>query len=135
MDHGRWIGALSALALAAGCGGGTTENNNNGGNPPQNPGGTPVASATVSVFNNYFDPNGVLLSAGGTVTWNWVGVGHSVTSRGSPSFSPNAPVSSAPFTLAVTFPSTGDYQYFCTVHGVSSDPYSSGSMIGTIFVR
>ena len=136
MERRSWLGTLGTLALAVGCGyKAPTDNNNNGGNPPQNPGGTPVASAAVDVGNNYYSPNSVLLSAGGTVTWTWIGNGHSVTSTGSQTFSPNAPVSNVPHTLVVTFPATGDYNYFCTVHGGSSDPYSSGGMVGAIFVR
>ena len=93
-----------------------------------------MSTASVDVGNNFFDPNSVLLAAGGTVTWTWIGSGHSVTSSGSPSFSPNAPVSNPPKTLVVTFATAGDYQYFCTVHGVPG-VYTSGSMVGTIFVR
>ena len=137
MSIGRWIRLAGPLVAVAACSGGYTsgDSNNNGNdqNPPANPGGTPQASASVSVNNNFFSPNSVLLAAGGTVTWNWVGNGHSVTPNGTPAFSPDAPVSDAPHTLVVTFPSTGDYRYFCTVHGVSGG-YSSG-MVGTIFVR
>ena len=123
-----------ALALAAACGGssyggGTT-------NTPTEPTGTPVMSATVSVQNNFFDPASVLLASGGTVTWNWVGSGHSVTSMGTPSFSPSAPVSNAPHTLVVTFSTAGDYDYYCTVHGVSNDPYNGAApMTGVIQVH
>jgi plastocyanin len=96
-----------------------------------------VQSASVAVYSNYFSPETVLLAAGGQVTWTWVGSGHSVTSTGSPGFSPNAPVSAAGFTLGpVTFAAAGDYHYLCTVHGNASDAYSGASpMVGTIQVR
>jgi len=128
---------LGALIAAAGCGGGGTTSNNTGnsGYPPTQPGGTPVAAATVQVDDDFFSPNAVLLSAGGTVTWNWVGInGHSVTPAGSPSFSPNAPVSPVNTTLAVVFAAAGTYNYYCTVHGIGSYG-STGDMKGTIFVR
>jgi plastocyanin len=105
--------------------------------PPPPPAPNPVQSASVAVYNNYFSPETVLLAAGGQVTWTWVGSGHSVTSTGSPAFSPNAPVSAAGFTLGpVSFATTGDYHYLCTVHGHLSDPYTGTTpMVGTIQVR
>ncbi|HEV8600701.1 MAG TPA: hypothetical protein VGQ69_15175 [Gemmatimonadales bacterium] len=132
---GRDLLSVALLAGAA-CGGAGPTNNsgNNNPNPPSLPGGTPVPAASVSVANDYYSPNSVLLATGGTVTWNWVGDGHSVTSSGSPSFSPNAPVRDSPFMLQVSFPTAGDYRYFCTVHGQASY-YSSGDMVGEIFVR
>ena len=132
---------VAMLLLLAACSSGYgTDNGNNGNNgnnnnpPPANPGGTPVPSASVDVLNNYFNPNSVLLAAGGTVTWNWIGSGHSVTPTGSPVFAPQAPISNAPHTLSVTFSQAGDYSYICTVHGYAG-AYSSGSMVGEIFVR
>jgi plastocyanin len=132
---GRFALAGALAALAACSGGNATDYNgnpgNNSGNPPMLPGGTPVANASVSVADDLYSPNSVLLAAGGTVTWNWTGNnGHSVTSG---SFTPNAPVSYPPTTLQVTFAITGDYQYFCTVHGASG--YGTTGMIGTVFVR
>ena len=126
-----------ALLTSAGCSsaGPTNNNGNNNPNPPGLPGGTPVLTASVTVDDNFYSPNSVLLAVGGEVTWNWVGSnGHSVTSSGSSTFSPNAPVRTTPATLRVTFPTTGDYRYFCTVHG-QSNYYSSGDMVGVIFVR
>jgi plastocyanin len=139
------LGTLTGvLALLAACGGGSatgTSYANNPSPPPAPPPSpppapNPVESATVDVYNNYFSPATVLLAVGGMVTWNWVGSGHSVTSSGSPAFSPNAPVSNSPHTLVVTFGAAGDYQYYCTVHGSSSDPYNGASpMTGVIQVR
>lgn len=119
--------------LLGGCGGGYTTANSNV--PPPPPSGNPVQAATVDVQDNFFSPQTVLIAVGGTVTWTWVGSGHSVTSTGSPAFSPNAPISNAPHTLGpVTFSTAGTYQYYCTVHGVPG-VYSSGSMTGTVFVQ
>ena len=100
-------------AALVGCGGaGTTPSGQNGPSqyPQQPPAGNPVASASVDVLNNAFSPASVSLTAGGTVTWTWVGSGHSVTSDGQPSFSPTAPVSNAPRTLGpVVFSTAGQY--------------------------
>jgi plastocyanin len=139
MSLARRIRPAGLLLIAAACSSAPAGNNDpnddgNNQNPPTNPGGTPVTSAEVVVGNNYFDPNSVLLAVGGTVTWTWIGSGHSVTSNGTPTFSPNAPVSNAPRTLIVTFSTAGDYRYLCTVHGVASG-YTSGAMVGEIFVR
>jgi len=130
---------LGVLFAAVGCGsGGTTSNNNNGnsGYPPTQPSGNPVAVASVNVDDDFYAPNAVLLAVGGTVTWNWVGInGHSVTSDGSPSFSPNKGVSPVNTTLGpVVFATAGTYNYYCTVHGVGGYG-STGEMKGTIFVR
>jgi len=136
---------LLLLGFAAACAGGgdddTTgtggnKNGNNGNqNPPTQPGGTPAVSASVDVLDDYFSPNSSLIAAGGTVTWTWVGHdGHSVTSEGGPGFSPEAAVSYPPKTLTVTFPTAGDYRYFCTVHGVAGY-YNAGTMIGAVYVR
>ena len=125
-------GSLVVLAACGGSsyGGGTT-------NTPTEPTGTPVMSATVSVQNNFFDPSTVLLASGGTVTWNWVGSGHSVTAAGSPALpsSTGGALKDAPFSLGpVVFAAAGTYQYFCTVHGVAGT-YGGGNMTGAIFVR
>lgn len=129
-----------ALAASAACSSGeaTDDSGNppgNNQNPPTNPGGTPAPTASVNVDDNLFSPNSVLLAVGGTVTWTWGGNnGHSVTPDGSTSFSPVAGVSYPPKTLLVTFPTTGDYHYFCTVHGVAGY-YSTGDMVGAVYVR
>ena len=141
MPHPSRVALGAALLAVLACAGGTeaTDNNNNPGgnqNPPNPPQGTPAPSATVAVNDDYYSPNSVLLAAGGTVTWNWVGTrGHSVTPDGPPSFTPTAGVSYPPTTLVVTFPTAGDYQYFCTVHGIPGAYGTGGSMIGGIFVR
>jgi plastocyanin len=143
MNRVGLIALGAALAAALGCSyGGATDNGYDGGgnkpgnqNPPTQPGGTPAQTASVEVRDDFFSPNSTLLAAGGTVTWTWIGVdGHSVTPTGSTSFSPEAPVSYPPKTLVVTFPSAGDYNYLCTVHGVGNG-YNNGTMIGAVYVR
>lgn len=127
------------LALLSACGGGGYGTSNNPppvtGGTPQLPSGTPAAAASVQVVDNAFEPNSVLIRPGGTVTWTWVGNGHSVTAYGAPALPANAPVRNAGFVLGpLTFNDTGDYQYICTVHGTSS--YGSpGGMAGVVYVR
>lgn len=126
--------AFSAFLLAlAACGGYETTSNNNG--TPNPPTGNPVAAATIEVRNDVYVPSTALLSAGGTVTWEWIGAnGHSVTSTGVPAFSPTAPISYPPKTLVVTFANAGTYAFYCTAHGVAG-LYGSGQMTGAIFVQ
>jgi len=134
MNDVRIILLSGALATLLGCSGGgyTTSASNM---PPPPPSGNPVAAAAVDVQDNFFSPQTVLITVGGTVTWTWVGSGHSVTSTGSPSFSPNAPISNAPHSLGpVTFSTAGTYQYYCLVHGVPG-VYGGGSMTGTVYVQ
>ena len=124
--------AGAVLALAA-CGSSTGPNNNS--NTPPAPTGTPALAVSVSVQDNFFSPASALVAVNGTVTWTWVGTGHSVTSDGSPAFSPNAPISSPPTTLGpIVFGSLGTYSYHCTAHGVPG-VYGSGQMTGAVFVR
>jgi plastocyanin len=134
MKDVRIILLTGTLAALLGCSGGYTTSNNNM-QPPPPPSGNPVQAVTVDVQDNFFSPQTVLIVQGGTVTWNWVGSGHSVTSSGNPSFSPNAPVSNAPRTLGpVTFSVAGTYQYYCLVHGVAG-VYGGGSMTGVVYVQ
>lgn len=134
MKDVRIILLSGTLATLLGCGGaGSTSATTN--MPPPPPAGNPVQAASVEVDNNFFSPQTVLVAVGGTVTWTWVGSGHSVTSAGSPSFSPNAPISNAPNTLGpVTFSTAGTYQYYCLVHGVGG-VYGGGSMTGAVYVQ
>lgn len=132
----RLVGILFGAA-ACSSGGTTVTGNNNGGQPPpQLPGGTPVATASIDVNNDYYAPNSVLLAVNGTVTWTWIGDdGHSVTSTAAPTFSPTTPISYPPKSLVVTFSATGDYRYFCLNHGVPDAYGYGGTMVGTIYVR
>ena len=122
-----------AFLCLAGCSSTNTESSTS--NIPPQPIGTPVQAATVAVRNNVYVPNNPFITAGGTVTWTWIGNGHSVTSDGSPSFSPNDPVSNAPHTLGpVVFSTAGIYSFHCTVHGVAG-LYGTGTMTGAVFVQ
>jgi plastocyanin len=117
-----------ALLLAAACGsGGSSYTTSPGGN---NGNQTPVQDATISVDNPYnFTPSTVTILKGGTVTWNWTGSNHNVTSAGSPTFSPNSGTQDAPWTFGpITFANTGSYRFNCSIHG-------SSGMSGTVTVQ
>ncbi len=127
------------LCMVAACGGGATVSP-----PPAPPPGppappppppSPVTSATVDVRSNSFVPETVVLTVGGTVTWRWVGSGHTVTSVLSPTFVGTSSIQNAGFQLGpVTFSQPGTYHYICTVHGSVSGNQTSG-MQGTIIVQ
>lgn len=126
----HFAGAILAIAACA-----SASSSDDTSNVPPEPIGSPAQAVTVSVRDNFFSPVSALVAVNGTVTWNWVGTGHSVTSDGSPTFSPSAPVSSPPTTLGpIVFSSLGTYTYHCTVHGVAG-VYGSGQMTGAVFVR
>lgn len=78
-------------------------------------GSAATASTSPSVMDNFFDPKGITVSPGATVTWTWGGnLTHNVTwvAGGFPN---SANLSSG--TYPQTFPSVGTYQYYCTFHG------------------
>jgi plastocyanin len=68
-----------------------------------------------SVRNNSQNPAIDTLAAGGTVTWNWLGNGHSVHSTGTP-FTSSGTLNS-PATYDLVFNTPGTYTYNCGVHG------------------
>jgi plastocyanin len=79
-----------------------------------------------------FSPKVDTVAAGGTVTWNWGGVGHSVISDGPPSFTSEPTLQSAPFSYGpLTFGTAGTYHYHCSAHGSAA----GGGMAGSIVVR
>ncbi len=88
----------------------------------------PPATAEVSVQDNFFDEDNVVIAAGGTVTWTWAGSNqHNVTwvSDGLP----DSPTQVAG-THSVTFNTPGTYVYYCSIHGSSTS-----GMRGTIVVK
>lgn len=134
MQSSRFLPLAAAVLVLAACSY-KVPTNNNGGNLPDPPTGTPAQSATVEVRNTYFNPANPLIEVGGTVTWEWVDSGHSVTSYGAPSFSPNAPVSNKPHTLGpVVFPTAGTYAFYCSAHATPG-VYGSGTESGAVYVR
>jgi plastocyanin len=89
----------------------------------------PPSAAGVSVEDPAsFDPSDVIIAESGTVTWTWNGaVQHNVTwVSGGFMDSPTQ----ASGTHQVTFPSTGTFGYYCTIHGTPTT-----GMRGTVDVR
>jgi plastocyanin len=85
----------------------------------------PPSAITIQVQNNFFSPQVDTVAVGGTVTWDWVGTGHNVTSDPSPG-PLNSGTHDAPFSYQVMFPTPGTYDYECTQH--------PPGMVGTIVV-
>jgi plastocyanin len=124
--NGAACTALVLAWVAAGCG-------NDGvapGNGPPDPGdGGPVATTSVSVRDNFFEPRDIVVAPGATVTWTWLGSQvHNVTWVGAalPS-SPNQTSGS----FGATMPSApGTRVYYCTLHGTPTS-----GMRGTVQVE
>lgn len=102
-----------SVAAAAACGGSSA--GPYGGDGP-NGDGDPVATTSVSVRDDFFEPMEITASAGATVTWTWEGNDqHNVTW-----VSANLPNSQTQSSGShqVTLPSDGgQLDYYCTIHG------------------
>ena len=134
MQRQRILPLAGAILALSACGSVTSSTNNNSNIPPP-PTGNPAPAITVEVRDFYFNPSNPLIAVGGTVTWTWIDSGHSVTSDGTPSFSPSAPVSRSGYTLGpLVFATAGTYRFHCSVHGVAG-VYGAGTMTGAVFVR
>jgi plastocyanin len=133
MRFPRGFPFLPLLPLFIACGGSDIPTGTSTTPPP--PTGNPVTAATIQVQDNFYSPATVLISAGGTVTWNWGGEeAHSVTPDGATSFTGVA-LKTAPFTLGpVVFAVAGTYSFHCTAHGVAGT-YGGGTMTGAVFVQ
>ena len=103
----HWI-AISLLLGATGCGG---DSGTNGGDDL-------VATTSVTVSNNFFNPVSIKVSPGATVTWTWAGgspEGHNVTFSCSEVSVPSATQTTG--TFQVDMPTApGEYAYQCTIH-------------------
>lgn len=109
--------AMAGLVAVATCTGDAT---NPVGRIPGGTGGLPGVGGgggamSVTVGNNFFDPDSVSVPVNGTVTWTWAAGDtlHTVTfddgAQGS------QPQSSGSFSR--TFSAVGTYTYFCSIHG------------------
>jgi plastocyanin len=96
--------AIGLVLLLAGCG-------NDGGSSAaaQEP---PVATSTISVQDNMFEPAAAEVAAGDTVTWNWEGdTDHNVVGDG---FESDVQREGS---FTHQFDEPGTYEYRCTLHG------------------
>jgi plastocyanin len=113
------VAAGSALVLAA-CGSSSSDGGTSACTPK---GGTTSGTASQVVKLNpdpntvgRFDPPTVSVSKGQTVEWDWIdnSAQHSVTSDDTTTF--DSCLQSAGAKFFVTFNSTGDFKYHCTIH-------------------
>jgi plastocyanin len=88
-----------------------------------------VATTSLSVRDNVFQPPDIVVSAGATVTWTWQGsLIHNVTWVASSL--PESP-DQATGTCGATMPSSaGTHVYYCTFHGTPTS-----GMRGTVRVE
>ena len=84
---------------------------------------------SVTVGDDFFSPNRVAVTLGGTVTWNNLD-SHEEHNVHFPDWGPEpSPPMRGPWTKARTFPTAGKYHYHCDVHGeaMSGDVYVNAS--------
>jgi plastocyanin len=116
----------SALLLAA-CSGSSSDGGGTSGCTPK--GGTTSGTGSQIVKINSdpntvgkFEPPTVTITKGQTVEWDWVDntAQHSVTADDTSTF--DSGLCSAGAKFVVTFNSTGDFKYHCTIHsGMTGD--------------
>jgi len=127
-------GALSTAQSTTGAGGVATTNDSLGSTATQTVTATftglptpvtftaaaaaPPTSAAVTVNNDFFSPEAVVMQAGDTVTWTWnsAGVTHDVDYDGGPAPLPtgSGPKSSGVFRTKIS--AVGRYTYHCNFH-------------------
>jgi len=100
----RRLSVLVVLLLTIACNKEVTE-------PPPPATNTVVASAT-----NQFLPPNAPVATGGTITWNFLSVAHTVIFEGQPNAPDNIDVAVSNTTEARTFTTAGVYTYHCNVH-------------------
>jgi plastocyanin len=114
---------LLPFAALLACGGGsdatgpgTTGGNGGGGSTG------PVATTSVDMSGNRFNPAAIKVASGATVTWsNSDGYAHNITFDGSVGSIGNFSTGSQSLQMPAT---AGTYAYHCTIHG----PAMSGSV-------
>ncbi len=116
----HWM-VMSLLLAVAGCGGDSGTNGGGGGGAGYGGGGgggggtTPVATTSVQVIDDAFNPPNILVPAGATVTWGWTGnaLQHNVTFA-SASIDNSVTQTTGMF-QAVMPTAAGVYTYQCTI--------------------
>jgi plastocyanin len=86
------------------------------------------ATAQIEVRDNFFDPNEVAITAGGSVTFEWAGSSeHNVAPDDGKDRPSELTTHTSPYVLPpIQFPVAGTYHFHCQIHGAS--------MSGTIVV-
>lgn len=109
---------LTLVVFAAACGGSST-------GPAA--GGPPPNAANVQATNALtFQPGSVTIAAGGTVTWQFFGVGHNVTFTATPGAPADISGVNMNVSIARMFTTPGTFNYHCTIHP---------GMAGTVVVQ
>ena len=113
--------ALMFVALAA-CSSGTT--------PKATGSSLPVATSAVNAKDYEFSPADIVVKAGTTVTWSFVGaVAHTVTSADQSVTFDSGQKTKGTFTF--TFSKSGTYHYYCKLHGSASGQGMAGTVTVT----
>jgi plastocyanin len=117
----RRLGALLAAAALGACGG---DSGYGYGSGPVDM--TPVPPGTVRATPSIqFTPGQITVAAGGTVTFDFGAVAHTVFFDNAPAGAPaNISGATANKTVVLTFPTKGTYVYNCHIH-----PGMSGTVI------
>lgn len=78
----------------------------------------PPGNAVITVSNNQFSPVPQTIQAGQTVTWVWLAgaVGHNVVPLGLEPVRSGDPAD-GPRVYSHTFPTSGNYTFYCQTHG------------------
>jgi plastocyanin len=82
----------------------------------------PTPTSAVTVNNDFFNPEDIVVTAGTEVTWTWTNTGgtsHSVQSTGTPSFPSSQILTGNGMTYSFQFDTPGVYTYQCAVHGAA----------------
>lgn len=98
---------LISAALVAAC---SESNSPNGGNPP------PATAEVTATEAATFSPSTARVAIGGTVTWNFEGVGHNVTFDDVAGAPADISGTNANTEIARTFGTAGSFPYVCTIH-------------------
>ncbi len=114
---GVWTLGFAAVGLTS-CGGGS---------PTE--GGPPVATTQVRVDDDFFAPQNILVSAGATVFWDWIGSDFHDVAWSSAQL-PDSPLQRGGMHQVEMPGATGEYAYYCTIHGTPSS-----GMRGTVLVQ
>ncbi len=129
---------VGASLAAFGCGGdGPTGGGggNGGGGGGNGGGGGGGGAGDVTMGDNFFDPEGITIDAGTTLTWANEGSDtHTATPDDSESWDDQDVTPDQSF--SVTFDEPGVYYYHCIYHGAPGDGSSQGAqMAGTVTVQ
>ena len=117
----------AGLVLALACGYSTGPTYNNPGSTDPGSGSQSHNTPSISVNDGFFTPSVDTVAVNTTVTWTWVGSGHTVTFEDGLT----SDLQSSGATYTRTFSAAGTYRYRCTVHSTN---FTSG-MIGTVVVQ